>query len=307
LAQPKEEQLPRMFDERIVKCVLSGISGEELKEKLKNWGYDLSRELGVFFVKNCLAILFFEVFCYNLNLGCFILSLNTKMISLSPETIFKFDDFKITNTYLASLFSLILIFSFALILRSKIKEIPGKAQNFLEIIFDGFYNFWSNITESKSLKLFTFCFTFFIYVLISNWLGILPGFGSIYIKHGEEKIHLLRSTYSDLNMTLGLALLSVLGSNITGFVQTKTKYLKRFLSFMGPLEIISELSKILSFSLRLFGNILAGEVLLLSVSSLIPFLIPIPFLGLEIFVGFIQALIFFTLTAIFLKVAISEH
>jgi F-type H+-transporting ATPase subunit a len=108
-------------------------------------------------------------------------------------------------------------------------------------------------------------------------------------------------------MTLGLALISVIGSNILGFIKLRIKFIKKFLSFAGILEMFSELSKILSFSLRLFGNILAGEVLLFSISLLIPFLIPIPFLALEIFVGFIQALIFFTLTSIFLKVAIEHH
>jgi F0F1-type ATP synthase, subunit a len=108
-------------------------------------------------------------------------------------------------------------------------------------------------------------------------------------------------------MTLALSLISVLGSNILGLAKLGIKFFKKFLSFVGILEIFSELSKILSFSLRLFGNILAGEVLLLAISLLVPFLVPVPFLALEIFVGFIQALIFFTLTSIFLKVAISDH
>jgi F-type H+-transporting ATPase subunit a len=143
--------------------------------------------------------------------------------------------------------------------------------------------------------------------LLSNWLGILPGFGSIYIKHHEEKIHLLKTAYSDLNMTLALGLISVIGANILGLIKLKFNFVKKFMSPIGLMELFSEVSKILSFSLRLFGNILAGEILILSISLLIPFLIPIPFLFLEIFVGFIQALIFFTLTSIFLKVAIEHH
>jgi F-type H+-transporting ATPase subunit a len=157
------------------------------------------------------------------------------------------------------------------------------------------------------LKIFAFCFTFFIYILLSNWLGILPGFGSIYVKHYEEKIHLLRSAYSDLNMTLALGLISVIGANLLGLIKLKFDFVKKFMSPIGLMELFSEVSKILSFSLRLFGNILAGEVLILSINLLIPFLVPTPFLFLEIFVGFIQALIFFILTSIFLKVAISHH
>ncbi len=229
------------------------------------------------------------------------------MISLKPEIIFKIGNINLTNTYFASILTVILILSFILFFRRNIKEIPSKFQILLEIIFENFYNFWTNLTEIKNLKLFVFCFTFFIYVLLSNWLGILPGFGSIYIKHHEEKIHLLRSTYSDLNMTLALGLISVIGANLLGLMRLRFNFIKKFLSPIGLFEVFSEIAKILSFSLRLFGNILAGEILIISVGLLIPFLIPIPFLLLEIFVGFIQALIFFTLTSIFLKVAISHH
>jgi len=229
------------------------------------------------------------------------------MISLKPESIFQINHFEITNSYFASLLTLFLILIFVFIFKSKLKEIPGKIQSLVEIIFELFYGFWSNLTGIKNLKIFAFCFTFFIYIVLSNWLGIFPGFGSIYVKHEKEKVHLLRSVYSDLNMTLALSLISVLGSNILGLAKLGIKFFKKFLSFVGILEIFSELSKILSFSLRLFGNILAGEVLLLAISLLVPFLVPVPFLALEIFVGFIQALIFFTLTSIFLKVAISDH
>ena len=229
------------------------------------------------------------------------------MISLKPEVIFSIKNFHITNTYLASLFALIFILSFVFIFKKKIKEVPNKLQTFIEIIFENFYNFWQGLTGIKNLKIFAFCFTFFIYILLSNWLGILPGFGSIYIKHHEEKVHLLRTTYSDLNMTLALGLISVIGANLLGFIKLGRNFIKKYLNPIGLLELFSEISKILSFSLRLFGNILAGEILILSVSLLVPFLVPIPFMLLEIFVGFIQALIFFTLTSIFLRVAISHH
>jgi F-type H+-transporting ATPase subunit a len=229
------------------------------------------------------------------------------MISLKPEVVFNVGSFNVTNTYLASLVAMISIMIFSFIFHKKIKEIPTKLQTLLEMTYEGFYNFWSDLTGVKNLKIFAFCFTFFIYILLSNWFGILPGFGSIYIKHHEEKIHLLRTAYSDLNMTLALGLISVLGANILGLIKLRFEFIKKFLNPIGLLELFSEISKILSFSLRLFGNILAGEILILSVSLLIPFLAPIPFMLLEIFVGFIQALIFFTLTSIFLKVAISHH
>jgi F-type H+-transporting ATPase subunit a len=229
------------------------------------------------------------------------------MFNLKSEIIFEIGDFYLTNTFLAALLTTIVILLFCFIFKSKTKEMPSKFQILIEIIFENFYNSWSKITEIKNLKIFAFCFTFFVYILLSNWLGILPGFGSIYIKHNEEKIHLLRTTYSDLNMTLALSLISVIAVNFLGLLKNKLYFVKKFLGPIGLLEIISEISKILSFSFRLFGNVLAGEVLVFSISLLLPFLIPIPFLFLEIFVGFVQALIFFMLTSIFLKVAVSHH
>jgi F-type H+-transporting ATPase subunit a len=229
------------------------------------------------------------------------------MISLKPETIFEIGEIHITNTYLSSLLSVFLILFLCLFLKWRFKEFPNKFQAFIEIVFENFYSFWYYLTDIKNLKLFAFCFTFFIYILLSNWLGIFPGFSSIYIKHGEEKAHILRSVYSDLNMTLTLALISVIGANLLGLLKLRFNFIKKFLSPVGLLELFSEISKILSFSLRLFGNVLAGEILILAIMFLIPFVIPVPFLLLEIFVGFIQALIFFTLTSIFLRVAISHH
>jgi len=229
------------------------------------------------------------------------------MISLRPEIVLEIKNFNLTNTYLGASLATAMVLLFSFIFKNKIKEIPNKIQSLLEIVFENFYNFWTNLTGVKNLKMFAFCFTFFIYIVLSNWLGILPGFGSIYVKHREEKIYLLRSAYSDLNMTLALSLISVIGANLLGLIKLKFDFVKKFMSPIGLMELFSEVSKILSFSLRLFGNILAGEILILSISFLIPFLVPTPFLFLEIFVGFIQALIFFTLTSIFLKVALSHH
>ena len=229
------------------------------------------------------------------------------MISLKPEVVFEIYNFKLTNTLLASFLALLSLAIFSLFSKNNLKEKPSKIQLLIEILFENFYNFWYNLTEIKNLKIFAFCFSFFVYILIANWLGVLPGFGSIYLKHLDEKTYLLRTTYSDLNMALALSLISVIGVNILGFLKSNFHYFKKYLGPIGVLELFSEFSKIISFSFRLFGNILAGEVLLLIINLIISYLVPLPFLILEIFVGFIQALIFFTLTSVFLKVALSEH
>jgi F-type H+-transporting ATPase subunit a len=123
--------------------------------------------------------------------------------------------------------------------------------------------------------------------------------------HGKEVlVPFLRSASSGLNTTLALALFSVIGSQIYGIKAIGFGYLRRFLN---PLEVFDELAKLLSFSFRLFGNIFAGEVLLIVIAILLPFVAPLPFQALELFIGFIQAFIFATLTMIFLATATAHH
>ncbi|MBI5449026.1 F0F1 ATP synthase subunit A [Candidatus Gottesmanbacteria bacterium] len=129
----------------------------------------------------------------------------------------------------------------------------------------------------------------------------------------EEFVPLFRGATADLNTTLGLALVAVLAIQYFGFVTLGGHYSTRFLNFKNPiefflgiLETVSEISKVISFAFRLFGNIFAGEVLLAVMAFLMPFIVPLPFLMLELFVGFIQALVFSMLTAVFLNVAVSH-
>ena len=157
--------------------------------------------------------------------------------------------------------------------------------------------------RKQAERFFPIVATIFILVLASNWAGIIPGVGSIGIHEGEKFIPLFRSANSDLNMTLALAIITVVLSHVYGFYLVGAKHhLGKFFNFKGPidfftgiLEIIGEISKIISLSFRLFGNVFAGEVLLIIIGFLVPYIAPIPFLGLEIFVGFIQALIFATI------------
>ena len=186
-------------------------------------------------------------------------------------------------------------------------------------------NTYTTIFTNKRFK-FTFCnmlfpllFTFFLFIIIGNWVGLLPGVGSVgfyeVTEHGEIFVPLFRGPNADLNMTLALSLISV---SVTQYLSVKTlgikAYLARFINFKNPikffvgiLELVSEFAKVLSFSFRLFGNIFAGEVLLAVMVFLIPVIIPVPFLILEVFVGFIQALVFTMLTTIFVVVATEEH
>lgn len=124
----------------------------------------------------------------------------------------------------------------------------------------------------------------------------------------------LRAGTADLNTTLALGLFSQVMAQIIGVKYLGLSYFKKFFNFKDPimmfvgvLELVSEFSKVLSYAFRLFGNIFAGEVLLVVMSALIPVVVPMPFYGLEIFVGFIQALVFSLLSLVFFNIATLGH
>lgn len=230
------------------------------------------------------------------------------MISLEAEKIFEIFGFSVTNTILTSWLAIIFLSFIFFRLNKNLSKFPSKFQLIFEIIFENLQSFLRSIlNEHLSPRILAFILTFFIFILFSNWLGVFPGVGSIYLQKDHHHIPLFRSPYSDLNMTLTLALISVIGTNLLGIYHLGNNFLKRYLNPVGVLEIFGELAKILSFSFRLFGNIFAGEVLLTVVFKLFAFIFPIPFIGLEMFVGLIQAVIFTVLTTIFLKVALSEE
>ena len=178
-------------------------------------------------------------------------------------------------------------------------------------------------SRSLSEKYFPIVTTVFLFVLLSNWLGLLPGAGSLGILHeiqheGEYRtilVPFLRAPSADLNFTVALALAVMFAINFFGLTALGIKrYAGKFFNFKNPiytfvglLELISEFVKIISFSFRLFGNIFAGEVLLIIIGFLGPYFLPLPFLFLEVFVGFIQAFIFAMLTLVFIGMSVSHH
>lgn len=244
-------------------------------------------------------------------------------ISIKAEPILHLGSFVFTNSYLLSLISFILLLATAFTLRGKITLIPGKLQSVFEFLTEQFLGLMDGLLgdRRKSEKYFPVVATVFLFILVSNWLGLLPGVGSVMIeeagKHGEEikMIPLLRAPGADLNFTLALALVAQLTVQLFGVLALGfRKYGGKFFTlknpiytFVGLLELLSEFVKIVSFSFRLFGNIFAGEVLLSIVGFLAPYLIPLPFLFLETFVGFIQAFIFSMLTLVFIAMSVTDH
>lgn len=244
--------------------------------------------------------------------------------TLGSETIFHIGSFEVRNTLISSAMTILLLTIIGLILRrKKYAIIPGGFQNLVESVVGGLFDFFDSVVgdRKKTEKFFPIVATIFFFIIVSNWMGLFPGFGSIGIWEAEEGhtvlVPILRSTFADVNMTFALALISVTACQVFGFAMLGFKgYGGKFFvnpfknpigSFVGILELFSEFSKMISFSFRLFGNVFAGEVLLLVISFLVPIIAPLPFYGLEIFVGFIQALVFSFLTLVFLNLATTSH
>lgn len=237
------------------------------------------------------------------------------MLPFAAETIFEVGKFPVTNTFLHILLVDGVLLGGAYHISKKISLIPNNAfQNISEWIVETFYSLIESVSHNAASKIFPYFITFFLYILLINWTALLPGVGSIGFFHGHELIPLLRGATSDLNTTLGLALVSVIATHSLSIKTIGLKdYLSRYFSlnpinlFIGILEIVSELTKIISLSFRLFGNIYAGEVVLATVSSIFAFAFPLPFLLLEVIVGVVQALVFSMLTMAFMAILTTSH
>ena len=239
-------------------------------------------------------------------------------IVLAPEVLWYFGALPVTNTLLVSCMVVVFLVVVAFLVRMRVALIPGGFQNFMELIIETGYNTVSDLAGSKTRTFFPWVMTFFLFILTANLLGLFPGFTTIlYTPEGENHaVPLLRSINSDLNMTLSLALLSVVVTHIYAirFLGFKD-YLKKWFSlqmfgvflFVGILELVSEFTKIVSLSFRLFGNIFAGEVVLGTVSSIFAFIVPLPFYFLELIVAFVQAAVFMMLTLVFMVLLSEKH
>ena len=237
------------------------------------------------------------------------------MLTFSSDVIFLLGSFPITNTILNTIFVDIVLLFLILIVNKNLSAVPGKVQGIAEFVIGGFYKFTENIAGERTKQIFPYFMSFFLFIIIANWSGLIPGFTTIGIVENEHKlIPLLRSTTSDLNTTLGLAIVSLVATHIMSIKVLGIKeYIGRFISlspillFVGVLEIISEITKLVSLSFRLFGNIYAGEVVLETVSHIFAFILPLPFLMLEVIVGAVQALVFAMLTMTFMVILTTPH
>ena len=246
--------------------------------------------------------------------------------TLASETLLTISGFEIRNTLLMAWITMLLLIAVALIGRFRgYRLVPGRFQAFLEIVIEGLFSVFDSIVQDRAMtrKVFPMVATFFLFIILANWLGILPGVGSITIQSMHEghlvDVPLFRSMNADVNVTLAFTLVSVIATQVIGLASVGILgYLGKYFiapwkkpyvigSIVGILELFSEFARLVSFVFRLFGNIFAGEVLLVVITFLVPYIVPVPFLGLEVFVGFIQALVFSLLTLAFIKMATIAH
>lgn len=270
-------------------------------------------------------------------------------VSIAAEKLFELAGLPVTNSLLTSIIVSFGIIFFSFFLQSNITFIPGKLQALVEIVIESMYNLAKSVSPKHADEFFPLIMTIFIFVLINNWFGLLPGLTGVGIEHEIGEVHAAEDVYgthheeeliaaineadhaeedshhaftpvfraatADLNTTIALGLIAVIATHFWGIKHLGLgSHVKKFINtssgigmFVGILELIGEFSRIISFSFRLFGNIFAGEVLLMVIGSLVPILLPIPFIGLEIFVGFIQALVFAMLTLVFSSIAVTSH
>jgi F-type H+-transporting ATPase subunit a len=257
---------------------------------------------------------------------------------LPAEEVFHLFGFPITNSIIAAWITIIVLVAFSYAVTRRIKLIPGRLQMTLEFLLGWLFDFCCSAAgEKNGRRFFPVVTTIFLFVGFNAWLGLLPGFGSITVHTAEGEVHLLRPANTDINTPLAIALMSVFLTQYFGFRTLGRRYVAKFANvgtfsrsvgkiikgkvgsgfsgmftgvieiFVGFLEFLSELIHIVSFTFRLFGNMTAGEILLLVAVFLIPLLFALPFYGLELLIGFLQALIFSGLTLIFLTLAVAHH
>ena len=267
------------------------------------------------------------------------LSLPHPEFKLPAETVFHLFGLPIANSIIGAWITMVVLICLSYLITRRMKVVPGRLQSAFEALLGWLYDLCRRVAgEENGRRFFPIVTTIFLFVAFNAWLSLIPGFGSIMVTTAEgEHVHLLRGANTDINMPLALALISFVFVEYFGLRSLGLRYLGKFLNvgqffrsirhiirgrlwaglgglftglihiFVGLLEALSEMVRIVSFTFRLFGNMTAGEILLLIAAFLIPWVFALPFYGLELLVGFVQALIFAGLTLVFLTLAVTHH
>jgi len=259
---------------------------------------------------------------------------------LPAGVVFHLLGFPITNSIIAAWLSIIVLVGISYAVTRRLKLIPTRVQSMVEAALGWLLNFCQDVAgKENGRRFFPVVATIFLFVITNAWLSLIPGFGSILITNAEgEVVELFRGANTDINLPLALALISFIFVEYWGIRSVGVfRYLRKFINtgrffgaigqifrgkvkaglvglfngvvdiFVGALEALSALVRIISFTFRLFGNMTGGEILLLMMLFLVPFILAIPFYGLELLIGFVQALIFAGLTLVFATIAVTHH
>lgn len=240
-------------------------------------------------------------------------------VAIEAEELFTLGPLSFTNSMVGALLTSVILLLAAWYITRRSSLVPGRMQSALELPVELLTGIVAG-SSSRWRGYVALILGFFLVILIANWIGLLPGVGTIGITHVDEAGHealvpILRPASADLNFTLGLAIIAFVMFVYWGIRANGARgYLKELMGeplymapLMLPINLISELSRLISLSMRLFGNIFAGEVLLATMLALAPLLIPAIFLGLEVLFGFVQALVFSLLAMTYIGTAIAEH
>ncbi|MDD5290904.1 MAG: F0F1 ATP synthase subunit A [Patescibacteria group bacterium] len=234
-------------------------------------------------------------------------------IKLAPDILFYLGGFPVTNTFFWSLVLSLFLIGLTFFIRKNLKLVPGRLQNIAELLLESGYSFVKSIagTEKKTRRIFPLVFTMFLFILVANLATYIPGQSAITLARQEGPVSVFRAVMSDYSMVFVMTVITFLITQIVAImVHGPFGYLGKFINFKNPLQfflglmdLIGELAKVISLSFRLFGNIFAGEVLGAVMLFLAPFFIPLPFMFLGLLTAVVQAFVFAVLTLVFITMA----
>ena len=248
-------------------------------------------------------------------------------VSIKAEPLLHIGPFEFTNSMVGALLASAVLLAAAWYFSRRAALVPGRMQSLIELPVEWMADIVSAST-SRWRGYVSLVVALFLMILVANWIGLLPGVGTVGV-HSMEGGHevfipFVRPASADLNFTLGLALVAfavfvywgVRVNGVTGYLKELVGEPRYMAPLMFPIHLISELSRLISLSMRLFGNVFAGEVLLATMLAIttaaiftipLAFFVPGVFLGLEAIFGFVQALVFALLAMTYITMAIAEH
>jgi F-type H+-transporting ATPase subunit a len=237
-------------------------------------------------------------------------------VALKAEQIGSVFGFPLTNSILMAWVVMALLIGVTYFFGKSLKMVPSRLQAGVELVLEGGLGYMTEVLESEKLarRFFPLIASLFFFILAINELEFFPGVGSIGLQHGQELIPFFHAPTADLNFTLALAIIAFFSIEIAGIAALGFfKYAGRYVNLHSPtgfvvgiIEMVSNLGRLISFSFRLFGNIFAGEVLVMIALFFLPYVVPAPLMGFEMFIGFVQAVVFAMLTLFFIKLSVME-